>query len=318
VRGAVNGQVVPQAEGLSDGGLHCAIDEQVVEHNERQEKVDIADLVPNSEEAGTWYYVVDCATCKAAIPFKHAPEGEPVLRLPTMMVRCFQCSTVHTYASDLVSHRKAVAPRRIFRKDQPAETPNNAQEASRDRPEDRSDGGTGGREIAESKIAPEASSLQRDNDVIAAVSGKRTTIFFLSACFLAIGLIFQLVLNIFYPVPLAVFNEAHSVGPAVLLDSAYFGAILCGLAFLIFGAGSFLVETHGLKCNVLGKEFLVIVRRNAFLRSLTAGIKPSAKTASLTSLARQASRALSTIVSGSATFRSLIKRSAKLRLRHYR
>jgi hypothetical protein len=165
VRGAINGQVVPQAEGLSDGGLHCAIDEQVVEHNERQEKVDIADLVPNSEEAGTWYYVVDCATCKAAIPFKHAPEGEPVLRLPTMMVRCFQCSTVHTYASDLVSHRKAVAPRRIFRKDQPAETPNNAQEASQDRPEDRSDGDTGGREIAESKVEPETSSLQRDNDV---------------------------------------------------------------------------------------------------------------------------------------------------------
>jgi hypothetical protein len=318
VRGAVNGQVVPQAEGLSDGGLHCAIDEQVVEHNERQEKVDIADLVPNSEEAGTWYYVVDCATCKAAIPFKHAPEGEPVLRLPTMMVRCFQCSTVHTYASDLVSHRKAVAPRRIFRKDQPAETPNNAQEASRDRPEDRSDGGTGGREIAESKIAPEASSLQRDNDVIAAVSGKRTTIFFLSACFLAIGLIFQLASSIFYPVPLAVFNEAHSYGPAVLLDSAYFGAILCGLAFLIFGAGSFLVETHGFKCNVLGKGFLVIVRRNAFMRSLTAWIKSSAKAVNVASLAAQTSRVLSPMVSLAATFRSRIKRSAKLRLRHYR
>jgi hypothetical protein len=318
VKGAINGQVIPQAEGLSDGGLHCAIDEQVVGHNERQEKVDIADLVPSSEEAGTWYYIVDCPTCKAAIPFKHAPEGEPILRLPTMMVRCFQCSTVHTYASDLISHRKAMDPRGIFRKDQPAGTPNNAQEASRDRQEYRSDADMGGREIAKSKIKPETSSLQRDNDVIAAVGGKRATIFFLSSCFLATAWILRLALNISYPIPLAVFAEARSHGPAVLLESVYFGAILCGLAFIIFGTGSFLVETYGLKRNVLGKEVLVILQRNAFMRSLTAWIKSSTKTVNVTSLAPQTSRVLSPMASLAATFRSLIKRSAKLRFRHYR
>jgi hypothetical protein len=309
VRGAINGQVVPQAESLSDGGLHRAIDEQVVEHNERQEKGDIADLVPNLEEAGTWYYVVDCATCKAAIPFKHAPEGEPVLRLPTMMVRCFQCSTVHTYASDLVSHRKAVAPRRIFRKDQPAETPNNAQEASRDRPEDRSDAGTGGREIAESKIEPEASSLQRDNNVIAVVSGKRGTIFFLSSCFFATGLVLQLVLNISYPVSLAVFAEARSYGLAVLLGVAYFGMVFLGLALFILAMGSFLVETHGLNLIFLRKGLWPRLAENALMRSLTTWINSSAKTASVTSLVR---RALSPMVSRAATFRSRIKRSAEL------
>ena len=160
--------------------------------------------------------------------------------------------------------------------------------------------------------------MQRDNDVIAAVSGKRATIFFLSSCFLATAWILRLALNISYPIPLAVFAEARSHGPAVLLHSAYFGAILCGLVFLIFGAGTFLVDTYGFKPNALRKDVLVLLTGNAFMRSLTTGIKPSAKTASLTSLARQASRALSTIVSGVATFRSLIKRSAKLRLRHYR
>jgi hypothetical protein len=75
-------------------------------------------MTANLEEAGTWYYVVDCATCKALIPFKHAPEDEPVVRFPTMRVRCFQCHTDHTYAADLISHRKAVAPPGIFNADQ--------------------------------------------------------------------------------------------------------------------------------------------------------------------------------------------------------
>jgi hypothetical protein len=252
VRGEANGQVVRQAECSSDGGLHCAIDEQVVEHNESQEKVDVVDLVPNSEEARTWYYVVDCARCKAVIPFKHAPEGEPILRLPTMRVRCFQCRTVHIYATDLISHRKAVAPSGISKRDHPDDAPDNAQEASRHRREDRSDGDTGGREIVECKIEPDTSLLQPDNSVIAAVSGKRATIFFLSSCFFAIGLIFQIALNTFHPVSLAAFNEAHSYGPAVLLDGAYFGAILCGLALFIFGTGCFLVEKYGFKRDVLG------------------------------------------------------------------
>ena len=29
---------------------------------------------------------------------------------PAMNVRCFQCHTHHTYAADLISHRKAAAP----------------------------------------------------------------------------------------------------------------------------------------------------------------------------------------------------------------
>jgi hypothetical protein len=113
----VKGQKVPQDESSSESCPHCEINELVQEHIEGQEKVGIADLAANLEEAGTWYYVVDCATCKAVIPFKHAPEGEPILSFPTMRVRCFQCHTNHTYAADLVSHRKAAAPRGIFKRD---------------------------------------------------------------------------------------------------------------------------------------------------------------------------------------------------------
>jgi hypothetical protein len=311
VRRAINDQVAPQAEGLSDGGLHCVVDEQVVEHNERQKKVNIAHLMPNSEEAGTWYYVVDCATCKAAIPFKHAPEGEPILALPTMMVRCFQCGTVHTYATDLISHRKAAHPCGIFRRDQPPETPN-AQETSRVRQEDCSGGDTGGHEIAESKIDTETSSLQYDNDVIAAVSGKRATIFFLSSCFLAIAWILRFALNISYPIPLAVFSEAHSRGPAALLNSAYFSAILCGLALFIFGTVTFLVETCHFERNAPKNYVLTLVTENPFTRSLMRRINSSVKAASVTFLARQARRALSPMLSLAATFRSRIKRSLKL------
>jgi hypothetical protein len=314
---AINGHMAPQAECSSDGGLNCAIEEQVVEHSEREGKVDIADPAPNSVEAGAWYYVVDCATCKAAIPFKHAPEGEPILRLPTMRVRCFQCSTVHTYASDLISHREAVAPRGIFRRDQPAKTPDNAQEVSQDRQEARSVGESEGREIVECKSDNDSSSLRRDSIVIAAISGKRPTIFFLSSSFFTIGWGLQLALNIFYPVPIAALAEVHSYGPAVLLDGAHFGAILCGLALFIFGTGSFLVDTCGFKGSVLGKNVLPLVMGNAFMQSFLRWIKSLARTTSFTSLPRQGRRALSPIVSGAATFRSRIKRSAKLRLRQY-
>jgi hypothetical protein len=303
--------MVPQAECSSDGGQHPAIDEQVVKHDERRENVDIADLVPNSNEAGTWYYVVDCATCKAAIPFKHAPEGEPILRLPTMRVRCFQCSTVHTYASDLISHRKAAAPCGIFRRDQPAETPDNAQEASPDRQEDRSDGDTGGREIVECKIEPDTSSLQRGSGVIAAVSGKRATIFFLSSCFFAAGWVLQLALNISSPATFAAYNDLRPYAPEVLLDTAYFGTILCGLALFIFGTGSLLVERYGRERDFLRKDVSVLPARNAFIISWE-------KMANATSFAQQASRVLSIISLGAATFRAQIRRSAKLRLRHYR
>jgi hypothetical protein len=69
---------VPQDEHSAESCLHCEINDLVQKHVEGQEKVDTADLAANLEEAGTWYYVVDCAACKAVIPFKHAPEDEPI------------------------------------------------------------------------------------------------------------------------------------------------------------------------------------------------------------------------------------------------
>jgi hypothetical protein len=311
--------MVPQTESSPESSLHLEIGERAPELNERQEKVDIGGLVPNSDEGGTWYYVVDCATCKAAIPFKHAPEGEPILRFPKMRVRCFQCRAVHAYGADLVSHRKAVAPRGISKSNQPDATPDKAQEASWRQLEDRSDGDPAGREIVECKIEPDTpSSLHRADGVIVAFGGKRGTIFFLSSCLFAIGLTFQLALNVFYPVPNYVFNDAHSYGTAALLNGAYFGAILCGLALFIFGAGIFIVDSCGSERDVFRKGVLELVESNALVRSLRTWIKSSAKTASVTSLVRQVRRVLSPMVSGAATFRSLVNRSANLQLRVYR
>jgi hypothetical protein len=79
--------------------------------------------------------------------------------------------------------------------------------------------------------------------VIAAVSGKRATIFFLSSCFFTAGWVSQLALYIFY-------NESRSSGPTVLLGTAYFGTVLLGLVLFIFGAGSFFVEACDLKRNI--------------------------------------------------------------------
>jgi hypothetical protein len=104
--------------------------------------------------------------------------------------------------------------------------------------------------ILDREIDPLSSSLRRDNIVTAAVSGKRTTIFFLSSCFLAAGWLSQLALDIFYPVPLAVLNELRSSGPAMLLGTAYFGTVLLGLGLFIFGMGSFLIEACGFKRKV--------------------------------------------------------------------
>jgi hypothetical protein len=240
----VEDQKAPQDESSSESCLHCEINEPVQEHIEGQETVGIADLAANLEEAGTWYYVVDCATCKAVIPFKHAPEDEPILRFPTMRVRCFQCHTDHTYAADLVSHRKAAAPRGIFKRDRPpSHECDGNREASRDRQEDRGVGDSGGRVIPECEIDPVSSSLRRDDVVIAAVSGKRATIFFLSSCFFAAGWVSQLALYIFY-------NELRSSGPAVLLGTACFGTVLLGLVLFIFGVGSFFVEACGFKPDI--------------------------------------------------------------------
>jgi hypothetical protein len=311
--------MMPQIESSPESSLHLEMSGPAVEPNAAQGKVEVGDLVPNSEEGGTWYYVVDCAACKATIPFKHAPEGEPILRFPTMRVRCFQCRAVLAYAADLVSHRKAVAPRGIPKRDQPDDAHDKAQEASWHRQEDRSDGYTVGRGVVECKIEPAPSSLlQRANGMIAAVSGKGGTIFFLASSLFAIGLNCQLALNIFYPVPNAVVNQAHSYSLARLLDSGYFGAILCGLAFFIFGIGCFIADSYGFQRNVFRKKVVALVTGDAFKQSLMRRINSSAKAASVTSLALQAKRAFSLMVLRAATFRSLIKRSARLQLGHYR
>jgi hypothetical protein len=109
--------------------------------------------------------------------------------------------------------------------------------------------------ILDSEIAPLSSSLRGDNIVIAAVSGRRATIFFFSSCFFAAGWVSQFALDIGYPVPLAVLNELRSSGPTMLLGTAYFGTVLLGLVLFIFGMGSFFVETCGFKRTV--EEFVL-------------------------------------------------------------
>ena len=244
-------QIVPDDETLSESCLHCEIHDLVQEQVEGQEKFDLVDLAANLEEAGTWYYVVDCATCKAVIPFKHAPEDEEILSFPTMMVRCLHCHTDHTYTPDLISHRKAAAPSEIFKGDRPSfDAGDGDRKASPDQQEDRGVGNSGGRVILDREIAPLSSSLRRDNIVIAAVRRRRATIFFFSSCFFAAGWVSQVALDIFYPVPLAVLNGLRSSGPAMLLGTAYFGAVLLGLVLFIFGMGSLFVEPCGFKRKV--------------------------------------------------------------------
>jgi hypothetical protein len=109
--------------------------------------------------------------------------------------------------------------------------------------------------ILDREIAPLSSSLRPDNIVIAAVSGKRATIFFLSSCFFAAGWVSQLALDIFYPLPLAALNELRSSGPAMLLGTAYFGTVLLGIVLFIFGMGGFFVEACGFKRKV--DEFVI-------------------------------------------------------------
>jgi hypothetical protein len=238
----VKGQIVPQDERSRESCLHCEINDLVQKDVEGQEKVDTADLAANLEEAGTWYYVVDCATCKAVIPFKHAPEDEPILRFPTMTVRCFHCHRGHRYAPDLISHRKAAPPRRILQR---ASDADGDQEASRDRQEDRGIGTSEEPVIVEREADCLSSALRRANILIAAVGGKKAKIFFLSSCFFAAGGVSQLALDILYPAPLAILNELRSSGPAMILGTVFFGTILLGLALFLFGLSSFLVETFG-------------------------------------------------------------------------
>jgi hypothetical protein len=233
-----------QDERLSETCLHCEINDVVQKDVAGQEKADLIALAANLEEAGTWYYVVDCATCKAVIPFKHAPENEPMVHFPTMRVRCVHCLTDHTYAADLISHRKAAAPREVFKRERPSSDAGDGdREASRDRQEDRG-------VVLEREIDPLSSSLRRNNIVIAAVSGKRAAIFFLSSCFFTAGWVSQLALDIFYPVPPAILNKLRSSGPAILLETAYFGTVLLGMVLFIFGMSSLFVEAFGFKRKV--------------------------------------------------------------------
>jgi hypothetical protein len=256
---------VSQDERSSESCLHCEINDLVLEDVEGQETVDTPDLAANLEEAGTWYYVVDCATCKAVIPFKHAPEDEPILRFPTMTVRCFHCHTSQKYAPDLISHRKvAPPPRGILQR--ASDVGDGDQKASRDRQEHRGVKTSEGPAIVGREIDSLSSSLRRANILIAALSGKKATIFFLSSCFFGAGCVSQLALDILYPAPLAVVREPRLFGPAMLLGIASFGTVLLGLALFLFGIGSFFVETLGFKRSLIKGEFARIA---SYVASLT-------------------------------------------------
>jgi hypothetical protein len=243
----VKGQIVPEGERVSDGCPHCDINDLVNERLDGQEEVDLVASVANLEEPGTWYYVVDCATCKAVIPFKHAPEDEPVVCFPTMRVRCLHCHADHAYEADLISHRKAAAPVGIFKRDRP---PSDAGGGS----EERSGGGQEDprvehlREhvILDHEMGPISFSLQCDNDLIVPASGKRATTFFLSSSFFAAGWTLHLALDFFYPAPF----ELGSADPAMLLEIAFSVTIFLGLVLFIFGMGSLFVDAFGFKRKV--------------------------------------------------------------------
>jgi hypothetical protein len=223
-------------------------------------------MTANLEEVGTWYYVVDCAICKAIVPFKHAPEDEPVVRFPTMRVRCFDCHTDHTYVSDLISRRKTTAPREIFRRNRPpSHVGHGDREASRGRQEDHGVGASGSRVILNREIDPISFSLRCYNMLILTIGGKKATIFFLSSCFFATGSVSQLVRDIFYPSRPAVLNELRLSDPAMPLEIVFFGTVLFGLVFLIFGISSFFVPAFGLKRRLTKRGF-------ARIRSLMANL----------------------------------------------
>jgi hypothetical protein len=254
----VKGQMAVHDERSSETCLNCDINDAVQEDVAGQEKADPVALAANLEEAGTWYYVVDCATCKAVVPFKYAPEGEPIVCFPTMNVRCFQCNTDHTYAADLISRRKAAAPCGISKRDRPPSRASDGdREASRDRQEDRGAGDSGGRVTIDRNIDPISASLRCNNILNVVVSGKRATIFFLSSCFFAAGWVSQVALDIFYPAAL----ELRSSGPAMPLGIAFFGTVLLGLALFVFGSGSYFVEAFGSERRLIKRGFARIDSR---------------------------------------------------------
>jgi hypothetical protein len=260
----VKGQMAAQDERSSESCLPCEINDLAQEHVKGQENVDLAASAANLEEA--WYYVVDCTTCKAVIPFKHAPENEAIMRFPTMRVRCFKCNTDHTYAADLISHRKAASPRGILKRDRP---PSQARDGDRESPPDQQ-GERSARSsekcvVLEREIVPISASLPYDNLLIPTVSGNRATIFFLSSCFFAAGWVSHLARDIFYPVPLAVLNGFRSPGLAMLLGTAFLGTVLIGLLLFVIGMGSFFVEAFGFDHRLIKRAFARIDSRIANL-----------------------------------------------------
>ncbi len=212
------------------------------------------------EKVGTWYYVVDCATCKETVPFKYAPEGEPILLFPTMIVRCFHCGTHHTYAPDLISYRKASAPHRIFDGDrEPSHASDDVRETARERQEDHGKGDSGGSVIKVRKIDPITASLRCKNILNVAVGRKRAMVFFFSSGFFSAAWLLQVALNTFYASPVAAINEVRSSGPAMLLGTMFFGTVLLGLLLFIFGLGSIIVEAFGFKGGLIKRGFARIV-----------------------------------------------------------
>ena len=92
--------------------------------------------------------------------------------------------------------------------------------------------------ILDREIDSMSASLRCNNFLNVAVSGKRAAIFSLSSCFFAVAWVSQLVLDTFYPVPSAILNELRSSGREMLLETTYFGTILLGLVFFVFGMGA--------------------------------------------------------------------------------
>jgi hypothetical protein len=252
----VKGQIVPQDERSSENCLHRQINDVLQQGVAEQEKVNVSAFAAHLEEDSTWFYVIDCLTCKAVVPFKHAPEDEPIVPFPAMNVRCFHCHTDHTYAADLISRRRAAAPVVMFEGDRPSSDEGDGdREASPDRKDDCGEGGSGVRVILDRAIIPISSSLRRNNILNVAVSEKTATIFFLSSCFFAAGWVSQLVSYILYPPPVAVLNELCLSGQTGLLGPAFFRTVLPGLALFLFGIGSLLVESFAFKRRSMGNGF---------------------------------------------------------------
>jgi hypothetical protein len=115
--------------------------------------------------------------------------------------------------------------------------------------------------IIDRNIDPISASLRCNNILNVAVSGKRATIFFLSSCFFAAGWVSHVALDIFYPALL----ELRSSGPAMLLETAFLGTVLLGLALFVYGSGSYFVEAFGFERRLIKRGFARIDSRIANL-----------------------------------------------------